>query len=340
MLTKQETFALGDIQFGWDLEEGSFTYQGSDAVLFWIESAMKTLFDTIEEISGDDAASVVMETTGHRQGEIVGDFFNQLNFSIEDAVKTIPPLYASAGWGIVQFEEVDVAASRATVLLKNSWEYKINKIQGKSTHGSFLPGHFAGLLSKLFNTNIWYETVQGNVGDDPCCIYSFYPSDMTASKNIHELLRKKEQDEIRKLEEVVETRTEELKSLVQRLSSPIIPVLENIVVIPLIGQYDDSRSEELLNKTLESLPKLKAKYLVLDLTGMDTDGFDASNLYFIERLSKAAALLGAESILVGISAELGIAITREQVDLSALNCFGTLQHGIYYALSQEGRKII
>ncbi|MFC0190224.1 STAS domain-containing protein [Fictibacillus aquaticus] len=340
MLTKQDTFTLGDIKFTWDLDEGHFTFQGSDVVLFWIDSAMKTLFDTIEEISGDDAASVVMETTGHRQGEIVGDFFKSLNLSLEKSLEAIPPLYATAGWGKVTFEELDIETSRVIVTLKNSWEYKINKAQGKMTHGSFLPGHFAGLLSKLFNTNIWYETLQGEVGNDPCCVFSFFPSDMTSSKNMHELLRKKEQDEIRKLEEEVEKRTEELKSLIQKLSSPIIPVLENIVVIPLIGNYDDSRAEELLTKTLESLPKLKSKFLILDLTGMDTDGFDASNLYFIERLSKAAALLGSESILVGISAELGIAITREQVDLSALNCFGTLQHGIYYALSQEGRKII
>jgi len=65
---EKKNIDIGGLSFAWDLEKGQFSFEGEDAILFWISSAMKTLFDTIEEISGEEAASVVLETTGFRQG--------------------------------------------------------------------------------------------------------------------------------------------------------------------------------------------------------------------------------------------------------------------------------
>jgi len=141
------------------------------------------------------------------------------------------------------------------------------------------------------------------------------------------------------LEALVEDKTRDLQALVKELSSPIIPVLEGVVVVPLIGKYDEDRAEELVVKTLTNLPSHKAKYLILDLTGLNKDvsPYTAS---LVEKMALAASLIGTETILVGISPQLSMVITQSAVDLSGLDCFRTLQHGIHYALGQQGRKII
>lgn len=170
-------------------------------------------------------------------------------------------------------------------------------------------------------------------------IIEYFPADITISENIHQLARKKESEQIKKLEGLVEGKTAELKELVNKLSSPIIPVLEGIVVVPLIGKYEEDRADQLIVNTLNQLPSYKASYLVLDLTGMDqVIGPHAVSL--IEKIGSAARLIGTKTILVGISSSLGIEITQSNINLSKFDCFQTLQHGIHYAIGQMGRKII
>ncbi|WP_316571226.1 STAS domain-containing protein [Neobacillus sp. YIM B06451] len=340
-LTAKQEINVGGLDFEWNLGNGRFLFEGEDAVLFWITSAMRTFFDTIEEVSGEEAGALVLETTGYRQGLIVSEYFVKNGVSPEEASKRIPYTYASAGWGKAEIKHLNLDEKTLSIEIKDSWEYKVNKEQGKNASGKYLPAHYAGIFTGLLGTNIWYRVVKDQLTGDDCTVVEYFPSEITVSSNIHQLARKKESEKIRELELLVEEKTKDLQELVKQISSPIIPVLEDIVVVPLIGKYDESRSEDLLVKTLFNLPKYNASYLILDLTGLDHDkdmgqyGFE-----FIQKLGFAASLIGIETILVGISAELGASVTQSQINLSKFQCYQTLQHGIYYALSQSGKKII
>ncbi|MFS0639221.1 STAS domain-containing protein [Mesobacillus foraminis] len=331
---------VGGLNFSWDIEKGQFLFEQQDAVLFWITSAMKTFFDTIEEISGEDAASLVLEATGFRQGLLVGDYFRELkSVSIPEAAELVPNTYASAGWGRAVVSELDLDKRTLKIRLQNSWEYKINKEQGKKHAGTYLPAHYAGIFSGLFGENLWFKVLESQLEGNDYDLIEYFPSNITVTKNIHELTRNKESEEIRRLENMVEKQTSELKGLVKELSSPIIPVLEGIVVVPLVGRYDSSRGDDMIEKTLYSLPKNQARYLVVDLTGLHLE-VDNYTAHMIERLGAAASLIGTEMILVGVSAELGLIMTNSGFNFTKYQCFQTLQHGIYYALAQDGRQIL
>jgi rsbT co-antagonist protein RsbR len=329
---------IDGFDFNWDLEKGLFNFEGDDAVLFWIKSAMKSFFDTIEEISGKETSSLVLETTGFRQGMVVGKFFKDLKLPIEEVANVIPRIYASAGWGKFIITDLDPAAKTARVRALDSWEYKINKEQGKNESGTFLPGHFAGIFSAVFGTSLWYKKEADQLAGQDYTELDYFPSSVTVEENIHALARREESKKISELEKLVEDRTIELKQLVKEISSPVIPVLDGIVVVPLLGRYDEFRSEELVDKTLHSLPKHQADCLILDLTGLN-QSISAYTVEFLSKLAAAANLIGTETILVGISPELGTKITETNFNLSKFNCFTNLQHGIYYALSKKGRKI-
>lgn len=331
---------IGGLKFEWEPEKGRFLFEEEDAVLFWISSAMKTFFDTIEEVSGEESSSLVFETTGFRQGLVVGEYFNRKkDVSVLEAPQLITDTYASAGWGRTTIHDLNIETNTLTAYIKDSWEHKINLAQGKTKTGNYLPAHYAGIFSGLFGTNIWYEVVQSQLEGYEHTVVKYFPSDVTISNNIHQLARKKETEQILHLESLVEEKTRDLKELIKKLSSPIIPVLDGIVVVPLLGKYDEDRSEELLVKTLNNLPAYKANYLVLDLTGLDKD-ISEYTASLIEKIGSAASLIGTETILVGISPKLGVIIAQSHIDFSKFDCFQTLQHGIYFALGQLGRKII
>jgi len=331
---------IGGLEFEWELDKGKFVFEGQDSVLFWISSAMKTFFDTIEEVSGEEATNLVLEATGFRQGIVVGEYFeNMSDISVQEAADLITNTYASAGWGLTTIHNLDVEAKTLTARLKDSWEHKINEVQGKTRGGNFLPAHYAGIFSGLLGTNIWYEVKQYQLEGHEYSEVEYFPSKVSVTHNIHQLARKKESEQIRHLEAIVEEKTRELKELVKELSSPIIPVFDGVVVVPLLGKYDEERSEELLVKTLQNLPAHKANYLVLDLTGLDKD-ISQHTASLLEKIGSAATLIGTKTIIVGISAELSIVISNSDINLSKFDCFQSLQHGIYYALGQMGRKII
>lgn len=331
---------IGGLEFEWELDKGKFIFEGQDSVLFWISSAMKTFFDTIEEVSGEEATNLVLEATGFRQGIVVGEYFQNMNdIGIREAADLITNTYASAGWGLTTIHNIDLESKTLTAHLKDSWEHKINEAQGKTRGGNFLPAHYAGIFSGLFGTNMWYEVQQYQLEGHEYSVVKYFPSKVSVTHNIHQLARKKESEQIRHLEAIVEEKTRELKELVKELSSPIIPVFDGVVVVPLLGKYDEERSEELLVKTLQNLPSHKANYLILDLTGLDKD-ISQHTASLLEKIGSTATLIGTKTIIVGISAELSIIISNSDINLSKFDCFQTLQHGIYYALGQMGRKII
>lgn len=328
---------IGGLEFGWDLEKGLLQFEKDDAVLFWIESAMGVFLDAIEEISGEEAFNLVLETTGFRQGLVVGKYF-QNNVIVAEAIDTITNTYASAGWGMFTIKELDLRYKNIVMELKDSWEYKVHKSNKKSDKDVLLPAHFAGIFTSLLKTNMWFEVESYQTQGDSSTIVRYFPSDITVADNIHRLARKKELEEITKLESLVQEKTRELEELVSKLSSPIIPVLDGIVVIPLLGKYEDKRADELIEKVLKNIMHYEAEYLVLDVTGLDED-IDESTIRMIDYLRAGMPLIGLKMIIVGISPTMSREMVKLSIDMSDVDSFHSLQHGIYYALGEMGRNI-
>ncbi|GAE44755.1 positive regulator of sigma-B [Mesobacillus boroniphilus JCM 21738] len=185
---------------------------------------------------------------------------------------------------------------------------------------------------------MWYKMTKSQQEGYEYDEVEIFPSTVTISHNIHELARKKEQESIIELEKKVEARTEELSSLIQELSSPIIPVLKGILVIPLIGKYNEERLSNLIEKSLVELTKLKAKYLLIDLTGIKN--VDPYTIHGIQKLIQSIRLIGGQCFIVGVSAELSIQILSSNVKIEGIQSFSSLQQGVEYAIQQNGYELV
>ncbi|MCJ1909984.1 STAS domain-containing protein [Planococcus ruber] len=336
-MTKKQ-LTVGDVDLQWDLEKAEVLFDGGDVVFFWI-SAMETFFDSIREIAGTEATKLVLETTGFRQGVVVGEeFLHMKNISTSNIIEWLANTYAPAGWGKVKIVKMDEETKQFTFHIQDDWEYKMNQRKQKGLEGIFVHAHYAGVLTGLFGTNFWYKTIQYQNNENPYSIVEYYPSDITVQSNIHDLSRKQEALKIQELERMVDEKTMMLQKLIKEISSPIIPVLENIVVVPMIGNYDEERSEDLILNTLSELPRHRAHYLLLDLTGLHKH-ISEHTARLIDKLGASARLLGIETILVGVSPELAMVIAQSENDLNKFECLKSLQHGIYYALGKSGRTI-
>ena len=204
-------------EFVWNSQEGELTFDGAPALLFW-DSAIELFLKTIEEISGSDVSKTVYEVTGFRMGHLVSSYYEGRTDVVE-LLNEYSDIYKSAGWGVFEIHDYSYEEKRAVVRIRNSWEHRIFKLADRAKSGVLLPSHWAGIFSGLFKQDMWYKMVKSQQEGHEYDEVEIFQSTVTTSQNIHELARKKEQENIIELEKKVEARTEELSSLVQELSS-------------------------------------------------------------------------------------------------------------------------
>ncbi|MFD0051508.1 PAS domain S-box protein [Actinomycetes bacterium NPDC127524] len=129
---------------------------------------------------------------------------------------------------------------------------------------------------------------------------------------------------------------EELASLLKELSSPVIPVIDGILVIPLIGKFTMERMLDLIQTALTHVSNGNADTLLLDVTGY-THADDLS-LAGVQQLITAVRLMGTECFIVGISPELAIGLTSSEITLSGVKTFSTLKTGVEFCIQRKRER--
>lgn len=128
-----------------------------------------------------------------------------------------------------------------------------------------------------------------------------------------------------------------LLATVRQLSTPVMPVYDGILVLPLVGAIDATRSAQIMDVLLGAIQKDGAEVVIIDVTGVPM--VDASVADRLLATARAASLLGTACILVGISAELARTMIQSGVDLGSLVMRNNLRSGFLYALSLTRRKM-
>lgn len=132
------------------------------------------------------------------------------------------------------------------------------------------------------------------------------------------------------LREVIRAQRERLAEL----STPIIPISAEIVVMPLIGTMDTQRAALVLDTALAGAQAARARVVILDITGMRH--VDTSVAGTLINTGKALRLLGTHAILTGIRAEVAQTLVQLGVSLGGMITRSTLQSGIAYAQKLVG----
>lgn len=110
------------------------------------------------------------------------------------------------------------------------------------------------------------------------------------------------------------------------LSTPLIPVSDGVVVMPLIGTLTAARAEQLLATLLDGLVGTRAEVAVIDVTGVPA--LDRGSAGLLGRAAHAARLLGARTFLTGVRPEVARALIELDVDLHGIELRGSLKSAL------------
>jgi PAS domain S-box-containing protein len=121
----------------------------------------------------------------------------------------------------------------------------------------------------------------------------------------------------------------------QELSTPLIPISDTVLVMPLIGRIDTRRAGQILETLLEGIQKQQADLAIIDITGVNV--VDTQVAHALLQAARAVKLLGSQVVLTGLRSEVAQALVSLGVDLSDIVTRGTLQSGIAYGLGNDSR---
>ena len=127
-------------------------------------------------------------------------------------------------------------------------------------------------------------------------------------------------------------------SAIRELSTPIMELWDDVLVLPVIGVVDTKRSADLMERLLSFVSEKQARYVILDITGVEV--VDTKTADHFIKVIKAAQLLGSSCILTGIRPAVAQTLVEIGVDLSSITTLSNLKEGLKECLRrlQKGQK--
>jgi len=121
--------------------------------------------------------------------------------------------------------------------------------------------------------------------------------------------------------------------ILEELSTPLIPVTNEILVLPLVGSLDEQRATQMIETLLRGVVSQRARVAIIDITGVRAVGTMAVD--GIIRAVQTVRMIGSEVVLTGIRPEVALALVEINADLGGVVTFGTLQSAIAYAIKRS-----
>lgn len=121
------------------------------------------------------------------------------------------------------------------------------------------------------------------------------------------------------------------------LSTPVILLWNNVLLLPLVGVIDTVRARQFTERLLEAITAHEARVTIIDVTGVPV--FDTSVARHIMKAVDAAMLLGSRIVMTGISPEGAQTLTKLGISFNNVISRATLRAGVAEALHLVGRRI-
>jgi rsbT co-antagonist protein RsbR len=122
----------------------------------------------------------------------------------------------------------------------------------------------------------------------------------------------------------------------RELSTPVLQLRDRLLILPIIGMLDSARARQLMEQLLAAIRDNRATVVVIDITGVATVDRTVAN--HLVQTVEASRLMGASTILTGLSSEIAQTLVDLDVDLSMMKTVGDLQGGLEEAERLAGYR--
>lgn len=123
------------------------------------------------------------------------------------------------------------------------------------------------------------------------------------------------------------------RATLSELSTPIVPLADGVIAMPLVGAIDSERARQIMEALLNGLTASRAHTAILDITGVRA--VDTHVAGALLQSARAARLLGARVIVTGIRPDVAQALVGLDTDWTGVETLSNLQAGVALALTRR-----
>jgi len=114
------------------------------------------------------------------------------------------------------------------------------------------------------------------------------------------------------------------------MSTPVMQIWRDILMIPIVGAVDSARSQEIMDTMLDELERTGSEIIILDIQGVQT--IDSAVANHLLKITKAVTMMGCQCIVSGVTSHVAQAMANLGLDLGNVNSSPTLRKGLRLAL--------
>ena len=307
--------------------------QGRD---IWIRGACSPVLDAEGQLTR--IIIYAMDLTGQKQ--LTASFEGQLNalsrvmgkveFSLDGTILDANPRFLD----IVGYQLDELKGQHHRLLVDPDYAQSADYRTFWETlrRGEFLAGEFCRLGKQ--GQEVWIQGSYNPVLDlngKPSKIVKF-ATDITAQVEQHRQLKLA----MVEAEEAARVREELHKSL-QEMSTPVTPIWDGILLLPLVGIIDSMRTADVMNKSLTKIAETRARVFVLDIAGVATVDTGVANQLI--KITKATQFMGCEAIISGVSPAIARTMVELGVSVGDVRTTATLRDAFEIALKRVGSTL-
>lgn len=135
------------------------------------------------------------------------------------------------------------------------------------------------------------------------------------------------------LDEITRIQTEKIRAqsnALMEVSTPVTPIWEGILLLPLLGIIDSARTQYIMNTTLEKISTTRTQVFVMDISGVSAVDTAVANQLI--KITKATELMGCKSIISGISPAIARTLVELGISVGDLQTTSTLRDAFEIAI--------
>jgi rsbT co-antagonist protein RsbR len=123
---------------------------------------------------------------------------------------------------------------------------------------------------------------------------------------------------------------EEQALAIRELTTPVMEIWDDILLLPIVGALDTQRSAEMMNRLLEAIVERQSRCVIIDVTGVEM--VDTTTADHLLKVVRAAGLLGTRCVLTGLSPAVSQTLVAIGADLSEVRTLRNLKAGLHDCL--------
>jgi anti-anti-sigma regulatory factor len=238
--------------------------------------------------------------------------------------------------GIVHVEPTGLEFDRdsghfhMTGIWRNSYEAQVHldlfgAADGPVCHS--LTGYASGWCTAFFGKPLVAIETQCAGTGAPRCAFEIKPPDVWGDEAgpWKDALEATDYSLSRELEKKIAV-VQEQALAISELSTPVMEVWDNILVLPIVGVVDTKRSLDIMNNLLERIVETQSKCVIIDITGVEV--VDTRTADYLLKVVRASVLLGTRCVLTGLSPAVAQTLVEIGADLQEVRTLRNLKEGL------------